>query len=342
MSSDAVARATRPPLSALLTRPLLAFDRDYDEMRGNEPVPSLAMWSNCMRELDEDGVDLRELPARTVISQRALRDASRHLIRRGWVHVEPVTGVRGRKDVYPTSQGRSAIDAGRRFVESIEEAWNARLGKRIASLRASLQALVQQFDLELPHYPTSYGQGDVSITGGSYVPGSAGPPRIPPHGEEWPIVVRDPQRSVAVLSLSALLSQVLTAFAIDYESQGLGTLTTAANFLRLLGDDGMRLGDTPPGTDVSGSGRSGLERHGIVRVGPGSPKRDRLVRLTRRGARHRDAYESLAVKVERDWRAAFGNPAVEALRGALDALDNEWDDDLPQFPSISAWLRRGD
>ena len=117
-----------------------------------------------------------------------------------------------------TPSGKRARDLGQAHQESTEQQWGTRYGKtRVKKLRQALQSLVMQFDIELPHYPTSYGQGDPSMTGGAYVPADPGPPRIPAHGTEWPVVLRTDPDAVQDLALTALASQALTAFTIDYD-----------------------------------------------------------------------------------------------------------------------------
>ena len=82
-------------------------------------------------------------------------------------------------------------------LEAAERAWRDRFGTTfVEDLRAALVGRVQRVDVELPHFPTGYGQGDSSMTGGAFVPGESGPPRIPPHGEEWPVVLREDREAV--------------------------------------------------------------------------------------------------------------------------------------------------
>ena len=82
--------------------------------------------------------------------------------------------------------------------------WQAKVGPEVASqLRASLESLVAAFPLEHPHYPASYGLADASITGGN--------------GVDWKPVRRTGGDPVANLPLSALVSQALVAFAMEYE-----------------------------------------------------------------------------------------------------------------------------
>ena len=226
-----------------------------------------------------------------------------------------------------------------------EQQWETPHGKtRVKKLRDALRALVMQFDVELPHYPTSYGQGDTSMTGGAYVPAEPGPPRKPAHGAEWPVVLRDDRDAVSNLGLTALASQALTAFTIDYDEDAdslLGGLHGAVTFLRLVAGTSMRLGEASKIAGVNGTGRSGFERHGLVTV-ESKPRGggERLVALTPLGKRACDRYPTRVVDIEKRWRSQFGSRLIKDVRASLEALDGRLSNDLPDFPDVSGWLRR--
>ena len=82
------------------------------------------------------------------------------------------------------------------------------------------------------------------------------------------MVIRKPDRVAAGLPLSALLSQVLAAFAIDYERERLGHLQDVSNFLRFVGDEGVPLARAQVLGGVSGNGKTAHERHVDVVVEP--------------------------------------------------------------------------
>ena len=330
------------PLPSLLSHVLIAFSRDYADS-GNG-LPSLAVLSNILRVIEDGGVGYKELPSLGRISRRAVRIATQFLEGDGWLAVEPAAG-KGPKIVRLTPIGKQARAVGQAHHKSTEWEWATRYGKTcITKLRDALGALVKQVDIELPHYPTGYGQGDISMTGGHYIPAESGPPRIPAHGQEWPVVLRGNRDLVSELPLTALISQTLTAFTIDYdhdvETQS-GGLQGAVTFFRFVGDEGVPLGKASQIGDVTGSGRSTLERHGLVIVEPGTRRDEqRLVTLTSRGRRVRDKYPTLVFDVERRWRSLLGANLIDDLRESLEALDDKLDDDLPDFPDTNGWLRR--
>jgi hypothetical protein len=140
---------------------------------------------------------------------------------------------------------------------------------------------------------------------------------------------------VSSLPLSALLSQALVAFAIDYESAGVGSFPVVANVLRLIPDAGVSLSAVPASSRISGSGRSGLERHGIVVVqADNADSGTKLVRLTTKGRVRRESYGSLTVEIEQGWRSRFGEDVVEDLRASLEAIADDLEPGLPHYPQV--------
>ena len=80
------------------------------------------------------------------------------------------------------------------------------------------------------------------------------------------------------------------------------------------------LNEVPPALGVKGSGKSGLERHGLVTVRPDPGKRSiKVAYLSVTGQRVRDTYPILVRDVESDWRARFGTTALAAVRDALES-----------------------
>ena len=157
------------------------------------------------------------------------------------------------------------------------------------------------------------------------------------------MVLREPGARARWLPLPALLSQALAAFTIDYEWDILGYgagLNATSNLLQFIGDDGMPLARAAALGEVRGNGKAGLERHLVAVVAAGKPRDgSRLVYLTPKGQRARDSHGFLLAAVERDWQVRYGRTGrTEALREALEALDQDLSDDLPNYPSPTAWI----
>lgn len=188
--------------------------------------------------------------------------------------------------------------------------------KKFVSLRAPLAALVDKFELELPHYWVTYGAADPTVTGGRYRPGSDGSPRLPPHGADWKPVLRE-SKTARELSVTALASQALCNFAIDYEVAGAPLGWTILGTLPIDPKKGTPMAEVGRFADLSGDGRAGLERHGVVKVGP---KPRQLATLTEVGRRVRAAYPSHAFTVEQRWRDVYGDAAVTAVRTVLEKV----------------------
>ena len=339
------ASLSEPPLPTLLGRALGAFADHYDSARGEDrSIPQLAVWANALRAIDAEGTDQRQLGRRAVISKRVAEVVVGRLERRGQVSVEAKSapGQRGKaRIVHLTPGGRAAQNAAARLVDAVQEDWRQRFGNDgIVRLREALSSLVDRLPVELPHYVTGYGAGDPSVTGGDYVLEDPGPPRVPAHGQDWPVVIREPGSTAADLPMPALLSQVLAAFAIDYERERLGHLSVVSNFLRLVGDEGVTLERAQALGGVSGNGKTLHERHLDVVVEPGRARdKGRRVYLTPKSRRMRDAYPHLVTEIEQRWCEEYGD-AVGAMRSALNAMGEQFDDDLPDYPDTNGWMHR--
>ena len=341
------ARLSNPPLPTLLGRALSAFAHHYDAARGEDrAIPQLGAWANALRVIGPDGTDQRQLGRRAVISKRLAEIVVSRLERRGRVSVEAVAvpGRRGKaRLVRLTAEGAVARTAAAHLVDTVQEDWRQRFGNDdIVRLRDALAAVVDRLPVELPHYVTGYGAADSSVTGGDYVAEDPGPPRIPAHGQDWPVVMRKPDRLATDLPLPALLSQVLAAFALDYERERLGHLQEVSNFLRFVGDAGVPLARAQVLGGVSGNGKTAHERHVDVVVEPGRARKGRRVYLTPKGRRMRDAYPHLVAEIERGWCAEYGD-AVPAMRSLLATMTERFGDDrpdLPDYPDTNGWIHR--
>ena len=340
-----VAELRQTPLPTLLGRAFGAFTRGYDQARGEDrSIAQIGTWANALRVIDPEGTDQRQLVRRAVISKRVAEVVVSRLEKRGRLAVETqkVPGKRGKtRVVHLTADGLAARTSAAALVDQIQNDCRQRFGNDcIDRLRDALASVVARLPVELPHYPTGYGAGDPSVTGGDYNPEQPGPPRIPAHGQDWPVVLREPPSDAARLPLPALLSQVLAAFAIDYERERLGSLQAASNFLRFVGDDGVTLERAQALGGVSGNGKTLHERHLDVVVEPGKARdRTRRVHLTPKSRRARDAYPHLVMQIESRWAEAYGD-AVPAMRAALSAMDPPLDERMPDYPSTTAWIHR--
>lgn len=309
------------PLPVLLAHVLLDINRQFERAGaaiGEEP--SLLVWADLLRVIPDVGILLTDLPAAARISRRAVK-AWLTLEGQGWLRVD-ASGPRA-KLVTLTEQGRERRDRWGELIAATERTWSARVGNT-RGLRAGLEALVGQLDLELPHYPMVYGASDLRALGGRAIAAKQGPPRIPPHGSDWVPVVRTDNENVVRLPLHALVSQALMAFTIDYEEEASFSMAMAAMLGRAMPTRAVPVESLPRVLGVNGSGKSGLERHGFVRVSG-----DREAGLTDVGLRVRDAYQPVLASVTRSWRARFGDDLVNGLVTSLADVEDHLSGDLP-------------
>jgi hypothetical protein len=151
---------------------------------------------------------------------------------------------------------------------------------------------------------------------------------------------------VADLRFSALLSQALVAFTIEFDNESehqlphrttwgpaahsgrgpwLVSLAMWADFMQFLPAAGVPLrevADLVPLTNLAG-----LERWGYVTVGPdpadrqpAPPRRDHIVRPTRWGRQAQQIWAPLTGVISERWRERFGAAAVDRLASALPAV----------------------
>jgi hypothetical protein len=326
------------PLSALLARALGDLtDHVTRAPTASNRGPSVPLWFGVLRAVPPEGVAQRDLPARARLSTRAIRQATRSAEGAGWISVGPEPSRSG-PQVRLTAAGRRSGELWRSTIDATERRWATGLGPAgVGRLRGALESIVGLFDLELPHYPISYGSADSRVTGGHHHPGSPGSTLIPPHGQDWSPVVRSEGDFVSGLALVTLLGQALVGFTIDYEAHGPSSLLIAEGLTRGFADrDAAPLKSLPHVLGVSGSGRSGLERHGLVAVtAAGGKGLERLARLTPDGQRARDTYGRLVREVEAAWRRRYGATPVTALRSALEDIDSRLPPGLPHHVMVT-------
>jgi hypothetical protein len=128
------------------------------------------------------------------------------------------------------------------------------------------------------------------------------------------------------LLLSALLSRVLLAFAIEFESESDLSLAICANVLRVLDEKGVRVRDLPALSGVSKESISMamgiLQKPKLAAVVESKPSasQTKLVRLTAKGKKAQDAYRNLLATIEDRWQTRFGKNAIYNLRKRLENL----------------------
>ncbi|MGH2758017.1 MAG: hypothetical protein ACRDKJ_00470, partial [Actinomycetota bacterium] len=190
------------------------------------------------------------------------------------------------------------------------------------SARSPVPELVGSLEFELPHYPASYGTADPSAVGGPFAQNVKGTEGVPAHGKDWKPVGRAGDDTVSSLPVTALLSQALMAFTIDYEDRFPWPLPNTLTVLCHVGSDPGPLADLPEGHGITGNGKSLLERHLIVDVRPDpANKRNKLVALADRGELVLTHHPRRLEAVHADWTARFGVELVERLRAELGGVD---------------------
>ena len=123
---------SRLPLSALLSRALLAYTLEFE--RASDVA--LPLSANLLRVLDEQGVSVKDVPRLAGISKEAVAMATTFLAKHGYVVVEG-------KAVRLTTTGRAAQERGDRLQAEIAARWTTPVGAPLACVleRPDLLAL---------------------------------------------------------------------------------------------------------------------------------------------------------------------------------------------------------
>jgi hypothetical protein len=313
-------------LSALLSQALVAFTIELDneaEHRlphrttnhgavGQEDgtwLTSVAMFENCLRFVTDEPITVGELEtlARTGTNLDGMRrwgyitiDGTAEKIHHG----RPGPGAVLRA----TARGLRARQIWLPLPAVIEQRWTERFGAgQIGDLRQTLLTVAGQLDPGLPDTLPILGQ----------VLFNCGPdPALPPRPEP---------PDVASLPLSALLSRVLLAFALDYEAESEVSLAVGANLLRVLREDGTRPRDLPPLIGISKEAVAwtmGVLLRARLAVEEPDPaaSRGKVARLTPRGLLAQGLYLEQLGAIEDRWRDRFGSDTIDALRQPLEGL----------------------
>ena len=317
------------PLSALLSQALVAYTIEFDneaERRlphrttshgasgpgDGAPAPwlvSLAMWENCMRHVTSEPITVGDLEARA-------RTGTNLDGMRRWGYITIDGTARKVHNARPgpaavlraTAAGLRAREIWRPLPGFIEQRWRDRLGAdQLSRLRDPLISMVSRLDPGLPDCLPILGAALLSQG-----PDSRLPPR--PYGT-----------APEALPLSALLSRVLLAFALEYEREAGLALAVAANVLRVLGSEGTRLRDLPVLTGASKESvrwALGILIRGDLAAEEPDPaaSRGKVARLTQRGLDAQHLYHELTGTIERRWHDRFTPGATGALRASLEPL----------------------
>jgi len=187
--------------------------------------------------------------------------------------------------------------------------------------------------------------GSAAARPGAAAPGPAGHPRLHATAAE-----------VALLPLSALLSQALVAFTMEADNEAEhrlphrttddGTSPDAppgvpwntsllmwANCLRHLPDEGITVAELRHRART-GTNLDGMRRWGYVTFTPDPghgkpPRRDAVIAPTRWGRAARDTWREVTANVESSWQDRLGADAFTALRDALAGVVSRLDPALP-------------
>lgn len=317
-------------LCTLLSQVLLAFtiefDNEFERRIAGAYCPrflvSQAMWANFMRFVTDDGIFVHQISALVGLPNRIVHPSLRGMDRWGYVKVTPDPANTSQRQtradwiVRPTKAGHKAQAIWRNLGAEIEDRWRARFGSEaVHQLCASLRAIVDQIDMEMPQYLPVLGFGMFATT----------PINLPNKSSQK-------LDEIVGHSLSVLLVRALMAFTLDFERDSRLSLSLAisANVIRVLSEEPVPIRELPHRTGVSKEAISMsltyLRGSGHVVVAP-HPENARTpsVRLTGKGVAAQSAYLRALIDTENQWKGKFGTDNVIELRRSLETLMNAVD-----------------
>jgi DNA-binding MarR family transcriptional regulator len=342
------------PLPTLLSRALVAFtieaDNEFEHRmphqttshggtRSGPWLVSMVMWWNCMRFVGAEGISVRKLEelARTKTNVHGMH-------RWGYVAVDDARGPRSQWLLRATPNGRRADETWRALLPEMESRWEQRLGAAAAeALRQALRAIASRLEPGLPdcmpilHHglwskPEKPPRKIAEVRAGAVptLPGQAinTVPRSSLDKTRTSCIGGSGWNGTGVESnsLPALLSRILLAFAIDFESESNVSLAICANVLRLSGEEELRVQGLPRLAGISkeavAMALGFLEKRGYAAVTAASPgARTKALVLTPKGRRAREEYQRLRADIEDRWGKRF-SAAVTRLRNSLEQMES--------------------
>jgi hypothetical protein len=346
----------RLPLLTLLSQALVAFTIEFDNEAehqlphrtsrhgatagGGVWLVSMVMWLNCMRYVSAEPMTVADLVrrARTPTNLDGMR-------RWGYIRLAPdPAGRRSRPSdrdllVSATTKGLAAQQVWQPLTATIEARWRERHGAGpIGGLTEALRVLAGPLGGGLPDCLPILGPGLYGRDAGPSVRRAHG--RQP--GEDGRAAEADAAADVSGLALPWLLSRVLLAGANEFEQDSPVSLAVAADLLRVLHQDGIRVRDLPERSGVSAeglamaTGLTGKRKLTVIESGADG-QRWKMIRLTDQGAAVRQAGQDRITSIEAGWQARFGPDAIARLRAPLEQLAGGGGPDSPLWPGLQPY-----
>lgn len=282
------------PLSALLSQMLVAFtielDNEFERQMLEAGYPgaglSLRVWSNLMRFLADGPVTVGGLAARSPTPANRLKFQLGCLERWGFVVPETAQpGDKRKRDGWGSARGIRADCAFRLTTKGMKavEVWPPLLG------------MIEG------RWEARFGKSEIS--------------RL----RESLQVITDTSGRIPLVKL---LSRLLRACKVEFESEATAPLELSANVIRVLSDKPMPVAEIPRLTGGSPETTAigwRLKKYVAVKAAPGE-SRGKVACLTPLGLEAQRTYHRLVREMEKRWKVKFGAAPVERLRDSLEGL----------------------
>ena len=330
-SSVGGARGVDASLCTSLSQVLVAYTIEFDnefELRLSKTwarpfLTSIVAWGHVMRHVPEEGITVEELARRSLLARGALASFLGGMERWNYVRVqedpsapEPphragygtARGIKPTSLVRPSVTGEMAQRQWAPLAGEIEERWRERFGVRdVQRLAGALNAVHARAGRALPRFlPVLNAKGLF-----------AEPVIDAPSTEGETSLDRDAW-------LPTLLSQVLLAYTLDYESDAPVSLPIASNLLRVLTVEPIAVGQLPSLAGISkeavATSATWLQNAGLIVQATAAASRGKVLSLTPAGVTAQLAHSARLQTVEQSWNERLGSRVVGELRSALEAI----------------------
>jgi DNA-binding MarR family transcriptional regulator len=124
------------------------------------------------------------------------------------------------------------------------------------------------------------------------------------------------------------MSQVLLAYALEFEGESALSLAVSANVVRVVDGKGIRVRDLPRISGISKGlikvALGFLQKCGCIAiVSDPASKGTKAVRLTAKGLSAQSSYFQLVGEIEKRWQERFGEDSIRDLRRSLERFVGE-------------------
>lgn len=306
MKTQALSRNLASLISQVLVAYTVEFDNAFELQMGARGFPgarlSLILWARLIRFISENGITVDELRAQIPEASDAIKhqlgclERWRFIVLRDKSNGERASIASLRDE--PDREKRDGWGSGR----GIRGDWTVRLTRKGLAAREVWPPLFDEIDRR---WEARFGKKQVN--------------RIRQLLEALTSDVKDNSKKKGGLPLGGLLSQVLNAFAKEFDRRSSVPLWLCANTIRVLGATPISVAELPrlTGSSPETCGVGWQLKPFIVVESDSKRGRGKALRLSPRGLEAQRNYHRLVREIEAEWEAHLKKGQFQELRQLL-------------------------